>query len=312
MRFALAATAALAVFGVASEAEAQARESSVQRQQNSAMAEIPRCTRNLGTITIADGDNPYGWTQFNLASPQKLLKVMVQRSGCFSLIDRGAGTAAAERERELAYSGELQRGSNVGRGQIRAADYVLVAEVASQDANASGGAVAGIAGGVIGGRFGAAVGGLRVKKLEATTILSLTDVRTTETRAVEEGHAAKTDIGWGAGGGWGFGGAVGGGYEDTDIGRVVTLAFIQAYTNMVTNLGGLAADASQAAPRQAFSVRTATQMRRSPASSSTVVRSLDPGMRVFPLGAKEGMWWEIEDENGNTGWVDNTFLQPAG
>ncbi|MEL6379825.1 MAG: SH3 domain-containing protein, partial [Pseudomonadota bacterium] len=31
---------------------------------------------------------------------------------------------------------------------------------------------------------------------------------------------------------------------------------------------------------------------------------------VYPLGRKEGLWWEIEDENGNVGWVPNDKLKP--
>ena len=77
--------------------------------------------------------------------------------------------------------------------------------------------------------------------MEANTVLSLTNVRTTETIAVQDGYAAKNSLSFGGGGGGGFfgGGArvVGGGYDNTDIGRIVTLAFIQAYAKMVNELG---------------------------------------------------------------------------
>ena len=69
----------------------QARASNAERLQRQAVTDVPRCTQRLGTISIADGDDPYGWTQYQLAPPQKLLKVIVQRSGCFSLVDRGTG-----------------------------------------------------------------------------------------------------------------------------------------------------------------------------------------------------------------------------
>jgi hypothetical protein len=110
---------------------------------------------------------------------------MVQKSGCFN--DGGRSSAT---------------GVQLGQGQ-EAADV--------------------LGRGLIGGRVGGLVGGIKTKKLEANTVLSLTNVRTTETMAVQEGYAAKK-IGWGAGGGWGFGGAVGGGYEDTEIGRIITLS----------------------------------------------------------------------------------------
>ena len=210
-----------------------AKPTSGQKLQQSTMNDVPHCARKLGTVSVADGDDPNGWTQFSLAPPSKLLKVMIQRSGCFNLVDRGTGLNAAQRERDIGGGLGLQRGSNVGQGQIKAADYVLVAEIQGANSNASGSAVGGIAGGLIGGRLGGLMGGIRTKKTEANTVLSLTNVRTTETIATEDGYAAKNDISFAAGGGVGFfggaAGAVGGGYENTDLGRIVTLSFIQAY-----------------------------------------------------------------------------------
>ena len=110
-------------------AMAQARPSGTQKTQQQMMNDVPHCARKLGTLSIVDGDDPSGWTQYSLAPPQKLLKVLVQRSGCFNLVDRGSGLQAAELERNVGGNLGLQRGSNVGQGQIKAADYVLVAEV---------------------------------------------------------------------------------------------------------------------------------------------------------------------------------------
>ena len=58
-------------------------------------------------------------------------------------------------------------------------------------------------------------------------------------------------FGGAAGGGWwsGFAAAGGGGYQNTEIGQVIVLAYLNAYTKLVTQLGGLPADASQARPR---------------------------------------------------------------
>jgi hypothetical protein len=41
------------------------------------------------------------------------------------------------------------------------------------------------------------------------------------------------------------------------------------------------------------------------------VRDLEEGAMVYPLGGKEEMWWEVEDENGNVGWIENDKLEPA-
>lgn len=315
-KFAAAALAGLTAVSLCAPAWADGKPTKAQRNQTRALATIPSCTKSLGTLSIIDGDDPSGWTQFSLAPPQKLLKVMVQRSGCFKLVDRGAGMAAAQRERELASGGDLQRGSNVGKGQIMAADYVLVAEVAGANANASGNAAGAAIGGLIGGSVGGLIGGIQTRKLEANTVLTITDVRTSATVAVEEGYASKTDLSFGAGGGiggWGgFGGAVGGGYENTDIGKIVTQSFIEAYAKLVTNLGGVSDNAAASAPAKAYSVASPATLREKPSDQGKVLRTLPAGALVYPTGVKDGMWWEVVDENDNSGWVRNDKLQPAG
>lgn len=300
------------------QAQRLAKPSDGQKLQQQTMTDVPRCFRKLGTLSIVDGDDPRGWTQYSLAPPQKLLKVLVQRSGCFNLVDRGSGLQAAERERAIGGNLGLQRGSNVGQGQIKAADYVLVAEVQGANSNVSGSAVGGIVGGLIGGRLGGLAGGIRSKKLEANTVLSITNVRTTETIATTEGYAAKNNISFGGGGGVGFlGGAmggVGGGYENTEIGRIVTLAFIQAYSNLVTELGLVRpgdAGTAQAAPAKTFTAQRPVQMRATAAAGGKVIRTIPAGGIVYPTGNKNGLWWEVADENDNVGWVLNTGLAPS-
>ena len=295
-----------------------ARPSKTQQTQQATMNDVPRCVRKLGTVSVMDGDDPSGWTQFQLAGPQKLLKVLIQRSGCFNLVDRGSGLSAAQRERDIAGGMGLQRRSNVGQGQIKAADYVLVAEVQAADRDSGGSAVGAGIGGLIGGRFGGLAGGIKSRKMEANTVLSLTNVRTTETVAVQDGYAAKNSLSFGGGGGGGFfgGGAalVGGGYDSTDIGRIVTLAFIQAYAKMVTDLGLLSPGAvgtAEAAPARTFTAQASVAMRASAAASGKVIRTLPPGAIVYPTGAKNGLWWEVADENDNVGWVLNTKLAPS-
>lgn len=310
------ALASMAAFmsGAAMAQGSPAKPSNVQRMQREAVSDVPRCMRKFGTLAITNGDDPRGWNQYNLAPPEKLLRVLVQRSGCFNLVDRGAGLNAAETERDIGAGLGHQRGANVGQGQVRAADYVLVAEVQAKDADAAGSNLAGVAGGLIGGRLGGVVGGIKTRKLEASTVLSLTNVRTTETVSVQEGYASKTDVSFGAGAGFaGFGGAVGGGYEDTEVGRIVTLSFIQAYSKMVDELG-LSEDRPtpvQAAPLKTFTVMASLSLRSAPAARSKIIRTLPAGAIVYPTGAKNGLWWEVADENDNVGWVLNTKLAPT-
>ena len=139
MKSLLVATAALiAMTPAAASAQKLAKPSSGQKLQEQLANDVPRCARKLGTISIRDGDDPLPWTQNNLAPPSKLLKVLVQRSGCFNLVDRGAGLSAAQQERDIGNDLGLQRRSNVGQGQIKAADYVLIAEIQGANANEIG------------------------------------------------------------------------------------------------------------------------------------------------------------------------------
>lgn len=215
--------------------------SSGRKAQERGMREIPRCTKKLGTISIVEPDNQW-WRELNLGSPEAILKVFVQQSGCFSLVNRGRSLQSRAMERAMADQGELQANSRMGKGQVKAADYFLEPDIVSSNRNSGGGGIGGALGGLIGGRVGALVGGINIKKKEANVTLSVVDARTTEENVVE-GYARKTDIGWGAGGGagwWGgFAAAGGAGYQNTEIGQVIVLAYLDAYIKLVQQLGGL-------------------------------------------------------------------------
>ena len=318
-KFALiAAGSAIALLASSADAQKLAKESAGQRLQEQTANDVPHCMRKLGTISIVDGDDPRPWTQYSLAAPSKLLKVLVQRSGCFNLVDRGSGLQAAQLERNIGSDLGLQRRSNVGQGQIKATDYVLVAEIQGANSNVSGGGGVGAIGGLIGGRFGALAGGLRSKKMEANTVLSITNVRTTETIATAEGYAAKNNLTFGGGGGTGFFGggiaAVGGGYDNTDIGRIVTLSFIQAYSKMVNELGLVQPGqqgTAEASPTKTYTAQGPVAMHASALATAKTIRTLPPGAIVYPTGNKNGLWWEVADENDNVGWVLNTKLAPS-
>ena len=313
------AVAAITLLALPTPAAAQrtSSPSKTQQTQQAMMNDVPRCARKLGTVSVMDGDDPSGWTQFQLAGPQKLLKVLVQRSGCFNLVDRGSGLSAAQRERDIGSGLGMQRGSNVGQGQIKAADYVLVAEVQAADRDSGGSAIGAAAGGLIGRGFGGVLGGISTRTMEANTVLSLTNVRTTETIAIQDGYAAKNSVSWGGGGGGFFGAGlavVGGGYDSTDIGRIVTLAFIQAYSKMVMDLGlvtAASAGTAEASPGRTFTAQAQVALRKTAAAGAPVIRTLPPGAIVYPTGAKNGLWWEVADENDNVGWVINTKLAPS-
>ena len=225
------------------------------------------------------------------------------------MVDRGAGFAMAQQERALASGGALQQGSNVGMGQVKAADYILVPDIVSKNGNASGTNVGGILGGFIGGGVGALVSNINISSKTADVVLTITNVRTSEQQAMEEGHGSKTDVGFGFGGGWGgwggFGGAGISNYQNTAIGQVVVLAYIDAYTKLVGDLGGLSGNASAEAPTQAVTMSRQGRMYTKADTKSKLVRPLDAGAMLYPTGNKDGVWWEVKDELGNQGWVSS-------
>jgi curli biogenesis system outer membrane secretion channel CsgG len=294
-------------------APASAQRKSAQDQRKERMAEIPTCAKPIGSISVLEPEDATDWwTGQQLPAPSKLIKVFVSKSRCFTLVDRGAGLDAAQRERALGASGELRNRSNVGKGQMRAADYVMIPDLISANRNAGGNAIGGLIGGLVGGRAGAAIGGLNFQKKTADVVLTVTDVRSTEQVAMAEGSAKKTDIGWGAGGGLfgysGFGAGGASGYANTEIGQVITLAYLEAYIGVVEQLGGLPDNASAANAQQAVTVTKPARLFTT-AKGTKVVRSLDPGMMLYPTGNKEGMMWEVEDELGNKGWISSTLIE---
>ena len=289
---------------------------SAQEMRKQQAAQIPVCAKPLGTISVIEPEDAVNWwTGQQLPAPSKLIKVFVNKSRCFTLVDRGVGMAAAQYERGLAADGELRGGSNIGKGQVKAADYVMIPDLIAQNSNAGGNAISGLVGGLLGGNAGALVGGLNMKKKTADVVLTVTDVRSSEQVAMAEGSAKKTDIGWGSSGGLftgsGFGAAGVGGYANTEIGQVITLAYLQASTDLVGQLGGLPENASAANVSQALRVTKPARLLANAKGTGSAVRELDPGMLLYPTGAKEGLMWEVDDELGNKGWVNSTMTELA-
>ena len=202
--------------------------------------ELTRCTKPLGVAALVEPESsgsPYAvLTQRNLPSPIPMLKLMMAQSGCFQVVDRGAGSKALERERALASAGELRSEENTSKGQMVSADWVITPNVIFQDSNAGGTNVA--AGALLGSfiPFGGLLGAVKVTDQEAQTLLTAVSVKTGLQEAVAEGNAQKKDVGFGVGG---FGSSLAGGggsYASTDIGKLVTIAFMDAHNKLVSAL----------------------------------------------------------------------------
>ena len=309
-----ALAAVLCLAGMASADAQQNAGNKIKEKQ----AEIPTCTHKIGVLAVREPNEKW-WQGIGLESPEALLKVFVQHSGCFTLVDRGAGFEMAQQERALAAGGQLQQGANIGGGQILAADFIMVPDIVNKNSNGSGTNIGGMFGGLesaFGGPLaGALVAGISLKSSTADVVLTITNVRTSAQEAMEQGHGNKTDLGFGVGGGLfgagGFGGAGVSSYQNTAIGQVVTLAYIDAYTKLVTNMGGLSETAKTDAPSQTVTLSRPGVLHATASETSAMVRPLDPGMILYPSGQKDGVWWEVSDEVGNKGWVSSLSLSTA-
>jgi curli biogenesis system outer membrane secretion channel CsgG len=149
--------------------------------------------------------------------PLPLLKLMASRSGCFRVVDRGGAFDALQAERQIAGTGQPSR--------LVKADYLLSTQVVMNDPKAKQ------SGGGIGGTFGGALG-FKSKTLESQVLLSLVDVETGIQEAVASGSARKRDLGV-VGGGLLIG--LGVGYTDTPIGKVKTLAMLDAFRKLMAD-----------------------------------------------------------------------------
>ncbi len=304
--------AAAAVSACLFASSALAAAYGTDRRQPQGTPELPQCRTPIGTVAIQEPDRDW-WTPLGLSNPEALLKLFAGRSNCLRVVARGQAMQMRQEERSLGDSGELQRGSNFGKGQVVAADYIIIPDIVDSNANAGGGSLGGIGrafGGRLGG-FGAVVGSINIKSSTAHTLITLINARTTEQEYVAEGAAKKTDVGFG-GGGWGSDfAAIGGGYSNTDIGKVVSAAYLNAFVDLIGHMQGAAPGAAEAAaPIQAYTVSSPMIMRASPSPSAPSVRSFKPGDLVYPTGEKNGVWWEVDDENGNRGWVSSAFITP--
>ncbi len=200
--------------------------------------ELERCERPFGTIAIAE-DEASDWfrylrSEYKLPSTVPVLRLLIQQSNCFVIVDRGKAMRTAMTGRELQRSGELRTGSNFGKGQMVSADYTLTPEVIfSQKGTGGGGGLGYVGSGVLGAAL-AIAGSIRTN--EAATILTLVDNRSGVQVAAAEGSAKNTDfaiggllLGAGAGGGLG-------GYTNTPEGKVIAGAFMDSYNQLVRAL----------------------------------------------------------------------------
>jgi len=199
-----------------------------------------KCDAPVAVVSLVENQGGYtGIGRGGLPeSPLPLVRVIMQQSGCFRIVDRNAGLKSTVQEQELKDAGVLRADGNVKKGRGIMAQYSVVPSLtfSEQDAGRQlGGVMAAIP--VLNKFAGAAE---QVKTKEAQVVLLLTDNETTEQLSSATGAARTTDLGVGGfafGGGGGLGGM---GWSNTNEGKVIAAAFLDAHNNLVQQVRALA------------------------------------------------------------------------
>jgi curli biogenesis system outer membrane secretion channel CsgG len=154
---------------------------------------LENCPETLGTLAIDEDTNApwyYQLRDHQLGSTVPVLRLMIQQSNCFVIVERGKAMNNMMREREFARGEESRAGSNFQKGQMVAADYTM--SPAIQFSGKTGGGGGGL-GGFGGGLLGMVAGS--VSRNEASTTLLLIDNRSGVQIAAAEGTGKNFDFG---------------------------------------------------------------------------------------------------------------------
>ena len=285
---------------------------------------VESCPKKLGVIAVAEPQNGWGYLQqYGLGSPAALLRMMIQQSNCFDVVERGRAMQNIQQERQLAAAGEMRQESNIGKGQMQAADFVMTPNV--QIGSSTTGGVGGFLGGKL-GVLGAIAGGLKFK--EASTSLLIADVRSSIQVAAAEGKATKTDFSLG-GIGWGGGGVAGaGGYTSTPEGKMIAASFLDNYNKIVLQIR----DAKQlirASSESGDANAAASTVAGAPIPAGQVLHAKIANVKVFAQASRESKvvgtlnrsddlvasgevknGFAYVDGSNVSGWVQRTLVGP--
>lgn len=227
-----------------------------------------------------------------------------------------------QQERALAQGGELRQDSNIGKGQIQAADFVLTPNVlvAANDTGGIGGLLAGHL-----GVLGSILGGIKFK--EASTSILLSDVRSSLQVAAAEGKATKTDFNFS---GWAYanGLASGNAYTNTPEGKMIAASLLDNFNQVVLAIRDkpqLSKSASTASEPRAIGVTQAqapqvagqmlmakianVKVHEKPSKDSTVVAILQKSDELVASGEQVDGFVRVDSANFS-GWVQRTLVMP--
>ena len=303
---------------------------------------VPTCTTSLGTAALVEPETRVLalLKAVGLESPIPLMRLMMQQSQCFQVVDRGAAMAAVTQEDRLRSSGMLRENSQTARGQLIATRYLITPNIVFSEPNAGGGSVGGALGSLVSGPVGwiaGAIGSMRVK--EAQVVLFVTDAQTGVQIAAAEGSAKVRDFGGAAGLG-GIGNSIVGlggiaGYGNTNEGKLIAAALLDGYRKLVQQLQAMPPAAAPAAtppqatppapsprdpqPQAATPARAdpsgpefaanaeytpvaTVNVRGGPGVNSAVLTQANPGVILTAHGERMGDWWMVVGPDYQ-GWV---------
>ncbi len=291
--------------------------------------DLERCPKPMGAMAVVEPQDYImtALSRYNLGSPVGLIRMMIQQSNCFIVVERGMAMQNMMQERALAEGGQMRQGSNMGGGQMVAADFILTPSVVFSEGNSGG--VGGALGGLLGGRggavLGAVAGGLKFK--EAQTSMLVADARSGVQVAAAEGSAKKADFRLGGllvGGG--AGGALGG-YTNTNEGKVIAASFADNYNGIVRavrndpslqrDVGTLAQEAAAGGKTKAGDVFNEgdvlypkianVKILSGPADSAKAVGTLAKGSEMIYMGEEQDGFLKVETGSGG-GWVKKILV----
>lgn len=208
-----------------------------------AAASLVKCEKPVATVALVE--NPHGYSgsfnQYNLPeSPVMLVRLLLQQSNCFRVVDRRLGLDATRTERDLENEGMTRSDTTIRRRHVIEAQYTVTPSLTFSETDAGSGIGAILAHIPALSSFAGMFGNVKFK--EAQVGLFLTDNETTEQLAASEGSARATDIGLGSLSVGGVSGGLGG-FGRTNEGKLITAAFLHAINQLVPQIDSLQAKA---------------------------------------------------------------------
>ncbi|HSC65853.1 MAG TPA: CsgG/HfaB family protein [Caldimonas sp.] len=297
-------------------------------QSQGASDQLERCDAPKGTLAVVEPHTQVGQSlqRYGLGSPTSVIRMLVQQSNCFQVVERGVGLNNMLGERALGASGELQRDQNIGKGQMVAADFILTPSVVFSESNAGG--IGGALGGLIGGGRGQAIGAIAggVKFKQAETSMLLADSRSGIQVAAAQGSAEKADFALGGSVIGQISGAAGG-YGNTAEGKMLAASFMDNWNNIVRNIrnnpslvqarAGVASQQNAAASVRADAgvagdvmvpKIAGVKVLRQPRDGGGDLQTLNRNDEVILAGDEQNGYSKVTTSRGD-GWVKTILLR---